>query len=238
MREVLLAIIFVPVAMMTVQSAPAKENPRLERIEWTDIWVAGADQSDLPKVLMVGDSIARGYFNDVEKHLSGEAHCARFATSMFMSNPDYLATLKIILGRHRFSVIHVNNGLHGWEGYSEEQYRQALPKLMETLRKYGQGAVIVWATATPRRDQQNQTQLSSDNGRVLERNRIAVEYMKQHGIAVDDLYSLVADHPEYYSLPLDTTHFNYRGRALEGEQVSKYILQALTAIPGGGKAHH
>jgi len=154
---------------------------------------------------------------------------------MFVSNPDYIATLKIILMRYRFSVIHINNGLHGWDGYTEEQYREALPKLMSTLKKYGQGAVIVWATTTPRRNPQNSAELATDNGRVLERNRIAVEYMKQHGIAVDDLYSLVAGHPEYYNLPRDSTHFNAQGRALEGEQVSRYILQALTGKSGGDK---
>jgi lysophospholipase L1-like esterase len=147
---------------------------------------------------------------------------------MFMANPDYFAELKIILKRHQFSVIQVNNGLHGWE-YTEQQYGQSLPKLMDFLKKYGRGATIVWATTTPRRSPQNPAQLSVDNDRVKERNRIAVEYMTKHGIAVDDLYSLVADHPEYYRD--DHTHFNDQGRAVEGKQVSEVILQALK----GGK---
>jgi hypothetical protein len=228
MRRALLFVLLVQIAMLVAGQAMARENPRLERIEWTDIWVASADQSDLPKVLMMGDSITRGYFDDVDKDLAGKAHCARFATSMFLSNPDYLETLKMILGRYRFSVIHINNGLHGWSGYTEEQYRQALPKLMATLQKYGNGATIIWATSTPRRNAQNPAQLAPDNGRLLERNRIAVEYMNQRGITVDDLYSLVADHPEYYNLPKDSTHFNAQGRALEGQQVSKFILEALS----------
>jgi lysophospholipase L1-like esterase len=131
-------------------------------------------------------------------------------------------------------VIHINNGLHGWK-YTEEQYRQSLPKLMATLTKYGKGAVIIWATSTPRRNAQIPAQLATDNGRVMERNRIAVEYMNQHGIAVDDLYSLVADHPEYYNLPKDATHFNPQGRALQGKQVSEIILKALVSKSAAGK---
>jgi len=50
--------------------------------------------------------------------------------------------------------------------------------------------------------------LVTDNEKVKERNRIAVEYMTQHGIEVDDLFSLVAEHPEYYNLPQDGNHFN------------------------------
>ncbi len=61
-------------------------KPILERIEWTDIWVTNADRDDLPRVLIVGDSIARGYFNVVESELQDKAYCARFATSMFLTN--------------------------------------------------------------------------------------------------------------------------------------------------------
>ena len=41
--------------------------PILEPIEWTDIWVTNANRNDLPRVLLVGDSITRGYFKSAEK---------------------------------------------------------------------------------------------------------------------------------------------------------------------------
>jgi hypothetical protein len=226
MRKMLILILLIQVVVMVSGRAQAKDDPKLEKTEWSDIWLANATQNDLPRVLMVGDSIVQGYFRDVEKDLTGKAYCAKFATSKFMGNRDYLDELKLILKRYQFSVIHINNGLHGWT-YTEEQYRQSLPKLMETLKKYGKGAVIVWATSTPRRNVQKPAELATDNGRVMERNRLAVEYMTQHGIAVDDLYNLVADHPEYYNLPQDATHFNPQGRAVEGQQVSEIILRSL-----------
>ena len=229
-----LYLLLLQVGILVTVRTPAKENPPLEGTEWTDIWVAHADQNDLPRVFMVGDSIARGYFTDVESDLAGKAYCARYATSTFLGSSDYLDELKLILKRYRFRVIHINNGLHGWK-YTEEQYRQSLPKLMELLRKYGKGAVIIWATTTPRRNAQNPAQLAPDNGRVMERNRIAVEDMNPHAIAVDDLYSLVADRPEYYNLPKDATHFNPQGRALEGKQVSEFILKALAGKTASGK---
>ena len=37
-------------------------EPIRERIEWADIWVTDADKDDLPRVLLIGDSITRGYF--------------------------------------------------------------------------------------------------------------------------------------------------------------------------------
>ena len=234
MRKAMLFVLILQVGVMTTQRARATEKIKLEKTEWSDIWLADANQSDLPRVLMVGDSIAQGYFRDVDKDLSGKAYCAKFATSKFLGNPDYLDELKLILKRYRFSVIHINNGLHGWT-YTEEDYRQALPKLIQTLKKYGKGAAIVWATTTPRRNFKKPAELAIDNNRVLERNRIAVEYMTKHGIAVDDLYTVVADHPEYYNLPQDATHFNSEGRAIEARQVSEVILRYLTGKSVAGK---
>ncbi len=235
MRKMLIFILLVQVGMVVSQRAQAKDNPQLEKTEWSDIWVYEANEGALPRVLLVGDSIVRGYFDAVRSDLTGKAYCARFATSMFMNNPDYLEELKIILKRYRFNVIHINNGLHGW-GYTEEQYRQSLPKLMETLKKYGRGAEVIWATTTPRRDLEKPAQLTANNDKVLERNRIAVEYMSQHGIAVDDLYRLVADHPEYYNLPQDATHFNPQGQAVEGKQISEIIIRSLANKTAAGRA--
>ena len=121
MRKILLIAFLVQVGVMVGERAYAKENPQLEKTEWSDIWLADANQNDLPRVLMVGDSIAQGYFRDVEKDLTGKAYCAKYATSKFMGNPDYLDELKLILKRYRFNVIHINNGLHGRTYTFDEQ---------------------------------------------------------------------------------------------------------------------
>ena len=91
------------------QEKGSQDKPILERIEWTDIWVTNADKDDLPRVLFVGDSIARGYFGAAEKELAGKANCARYATSAFISHKDFLGNLKILLKRYRWDVIHINN---------------------------------------------------------------------------------------------------------------------------------
>ena len=224
MQRLLLLMLLISLAAGTIRAGQSKAKLPLENTEWTDIWITNADQDNLPRVLLVGDSITHGYFSEVEKVLDGKASCARYTTSGFMGNPDYLDELKILLGRYRFKVIHVNNGLHGWD-YTEAQYRQSLPGLMETLRRYGAGATLIWASTTPTRSPDNPAQLAADTNRVQERNRIAAEYMQRHGIALDDLYTLVADHPEYYVD--DHTHFNAQGQAVEAQQVGGAILRVL-----------
>ena len=75
----------------------AEPAPKLERIEWSDIWITDADRDELPRVLLVGDSIVRGYYDGVEKALAGKAACARYTTSKFLGNPDYAGELGLIL---------------------------------------------------------------------------------------------------------------------------------------------
>jgi len=45
-----------------VTGAVSAEEPILERIEWVDIWGTDANKDGLHRVLLVGDSITRGYF--------------------------------------------------------------------------------------------------------------------------------------------------------------------------------
>jgi hypothetical protein len=203
----------------------AKDKPLLEKIEWTDTWVVNADKDGLPRVLLVGDSIVKGYFDVVEKTLAGRASCARYASSKYIGDPDFLAELVLLLNRYRFDVIHLNNGLHGWD-YTEKQYGECFSKLLEIVKKHAKGAVIIWVTTTPIRTGEGLAQFSIDTERVKERNRIASEFMHQHGIPVDDLYGLVADHPEYFAG--DGTHYNEAGRAVQGKQVAGIISAHLS----------
>ena len=195
-----------------------------ERIEWSDIWVTNANTDAVPRVLLVGDSIVRGYYDGVEKALGDGVNLARYTTSKFAGNPDYLAELGVLLRRYDFDIIHINNGLHGF-GYTAEDYRLALQRLMEFLAKEEPTAHVIWAMSTPMRDSGDLTQLGEQNDQVIERNRIAGELMPPLGIAGNDLYTPVADHPEYFSN--DGVHFNEQGKAVHAAQVARAIEEAL-----------
>lgn len=215
---------FIAATLLAVFAHAEETPPILERIEWNDLWVVNANASDRPKVLLVGDSIVKGYYAGVEKELGEKADLSRFATSLFLGNPDYLTELRTLLRRYTFEVIHINNGLHGF-GYTEEQYRQGIADLLALLKTEAPHARIVWCTTTPMRDSGDLSKFKEDNPRVIERNKIALEALGQHGIPVDDLYTLVADHPEYYAQ--DGVHFSEAGRAAQAKQVAETILPLL-----------
>jgi hypothetical protein len=51
-----------------------------ENIEWLDVWVPGNEVKGLPRVLLIGDSIPRGSYGEVEGRLKDKAVVARSAT--------------------------------------------------------------------------------------------------------------------------------------------------------------
>jgi len=208
-------------------------KPIRERIEWCDIWITNADREDFPRVLLIGDSIARGYFGGVEESLRGKANCARLTTSRCICDAVFFDELILVLRQYRFRIIHSNNGLHG-QGYTEAQYRKYFPRFLETLRQYSQGAQLIWASTTPVRNHAALEEFSETTERMKQRNLIAREFVAKAGVPVNDLFGLVLDHPEYYSQ--DGVHFNAKGIAAQTQQVSQYILKYLTGVESAAPA--
>lgn len=192
-----------------------------ERTEWIDILVDNANDVDTPRVLLAGDSIVLGYYFQVGKLLSGQANVARYTTSKFLGDPDYLAGLSLILRRYKIDVVHINNGLHG-TAHTEREYKEGLHALLKTIHHLAPRAKLIWCLTTPVRTQNNLAQLSSNrNQQVIDRNRIATEVMTQNSIPIDNLYDEVKDHPEYYES--DGIHFNYKGKTAQANKVSEAI---------------
>jgi lysophospholipase L1-like esterase len=201
-----------------------RENIKRENIEWTNLWIPDLAHNDLPRVLLVGDSICNAYYQAVADALKGKAYVAKLATSSSLGDPALLDQVKFLLANYQFAVIHFNNGLHGFE-YTEEQYQADIPKLLELVRRNAPNAKLIWATSTPMRNPANLNEINPENARVTARNKIVAAVAAQAGIPVNDLYGLVEKHPEYWSN--DGVHFNPEGQAVEARQVTDCILKAL-----------
>src|SRR6478672_8013613 len=126
---------------------PVTDVPSRESIEWCDIWISHANETKLPRVLLIGDSIARDYYPEVEKRLAGKAFIARLTTSRFLADPVLLKEIELVLDQEKFDVIHFNNGMHGWQ-HSEAEYEKALPRFIKTIRSHARKAKLIWATTT------------------------------------------------------------------------------------------
>ena len=207
------------------QSADIPPSAR-ESIEWCDIWISHANETNLPRILLIGDSITRAYYPEVEKHLAGKAYVARLASSRFISDPVLLQEIALVLDNTKLDIIHFNNGMHGWQ-HSEKEYAAAFPKFLATIKDHAPNAKLIWASTTtlkisPALPPDNQTQATDE--RVAARNAIAFKILDPYVIDVDDLNSLGRGHPEYHS---DNVHFNDRGIALQATQVAAHLEKLL-----------
>jgi hypothetical protein len=224
----LILTILICVSFALRASAQTKDIPpsARESIEWCDIWISHANETNLPRVLLIGDSITRAYYPEVEKLLAGKAHVARLATSRFVSDPVLLEEIAVVLDNTKFDIIHFNNGMHGWQ-HSEQEYRAAFPKFLAAIKSHAPAAKLIWANTTTLKESKvlppdDQTQSSDE--RIAARNAIALEFLDKQKIPVDDLNSLVKGHPEFHS---DNVHFNDQGVALQAAQVAGHIEKLL-----------
>ena len=185
------------VLVANITTVAAQESPKREDIEWLDVWIPDTNESGLPRVLLVGNSITRQYGGEVEKQLEGKAFVARLSTSKSLGDPGLLQEVVLVMSYLDFDVVHFNNGMHGFD-YSEQEWGAALPGLLETIREHAPDAKLIWAHTTPYRSGDDPEQFAPRNERVLERNRIATEFFKDKDVAINDLYSVLSSDPSYY----------------------------------------
>ncbi|HMD55564.1 MAG TPA: SGNH/GDSL hydrolase family protein, partial [Phycisphaerae bacterium] len=199
MIKLILPIMLITSFTLLVGAQPTNVPPSArESIEWCDIWISHANETNLPRVLLIGDSITRAYYPEVEKHLAGRAYVARLATSRFISDPVLLQEIALVLDNTKFDVIHFNNGMHGWQ-HSEKEYGDAFPKFLATIKAHAPDARLIWASTTTlkvSKDLPPDDQTQASDERIAARNAIALEYIQPQDIEVDDLNSLVRGHPE------------------------------------------
>jgi hypothetical protein len=220
----LLSILITALAVLVSVGSTAEPTLKREDIEWTNIWVPNLQKSDLPRVLLVGDSITNSYYDTVANLVKGKAYVARLATSSSLGDPALLDQVKFMLANYKFAVIHFNNGMHGFD-YTDAEYQNDIPKLLRIIRKYAPGAKLIWATTTPVRKKGHLQEFDAENKIPLARNKIVASVAAKEGIPLNDLYAMVEKNPEYSGD--DGIHFKPEGTVLLGKQVATMVLGVL-----------
>lgn len=182
----------------------------------------------LPKVLVIGDSISIGYTPHVQSALDGQAMVEHHAGNGEHTR-NGVANIDVWLGNGEWSCIHFNFGLHDLarDGNSDhcqigaEEYQTNLQTIISRLKKTN--AKLIWATTTPVPDKNGRCRRNED---VKTYNAIAARIMKENGIAIDDLYAVVAPDINQLQQPNDV-HFTAAGNRIMGNAVSTAIAAAL-----------
>lgn len=202
-----------------------KTAPIREDVEWLDVWIPDNNEHDMPRVLLIGNSITRAYYPQVEENLQGMAYTARLTTSKSLGDPAFIDEIELIMTHTHFDVVHFNNGLHGG-GYTEQEYERAIPEMIVAIKQYSPEAKLVWASSTPIRRGEQMEEFDPHTERIKERNRIALEVIREYDIVYNDLFAIVEDHPEYY-VSGDGVHLIEEGTTALAERVSEVLRGCL-----------
>jgi len=186
-------------------------------------WDFVQDDPSLPRVLLIGDSVSRGYTQAARKALAGKANVHR-APANCGPTASGIKNLDVWLGDGRWDLIHFNFGIHD-RNTPIADYVARLETLVERMQKTG--ARLVWATTTPIPDVAESRQTAAS---IVERNAAAAAVMQRHGVAVDDLFGFITPHLAEVQPPNDV-HFTPQGYDRLGGQVADSILQNLKAKP-------
>ncbi len=225
MKALLIAALFASQAAFADSIAelyPVAENVRgHENTEWSISYAYHLTDAkkNLPRVLLVGDSICQGYQGKVAAKLDGKANVTYWASSYCVTSPGYLRLLAFYLDEAEYDVVHFNNGLHSCDtpvADYEKSYRAAL----QLVKKKQPKAKLVWASSTPINAKDARA------GKVAALNaaaRRAAESVED--VVENDLYALV-NPLERKSYWVDTHHYTDAGYEILASQVAEVVQAA------------
>lgn len=186
----------------------------------SNAWDFVADDSKLPRVLLIGDSVSRGYTLAARKALAGKANVHR-APENCGPTANGLKKLDVWLGGGKWDVIHFNFGIHD-RATKPADYEQRLEAIVTRLK--ATGARVIWASTTPIPPDTKDGPAAT--AAIEEKNRLAAQVAARHQLAIDDLCAFITPHLGKVQNPKDV-HFTGAGYELLGQQVAESILKAL-----------
>ena len=200
---------------------------------------------ELPKILIVGDSISGGYFPYVKKNLNGKAEL--FQAISYDENGKIKACcggttqgvkeIDTYLSEKKWDIIHFNFGLHDIKHIdpitgknsknlshphqaSPEQYEKNLIEIIEKLKLTG--AKLIFATTTPYPDKLGKQMRSPGMPKIY--NEVAIRVMNNNDIEINDLYGLVLPRMGELQKP-NNVHFLEKGSEVLAEHITKLLMQ-------------
>lgn len=189
----------------------------------------------MKNLLLIGDSIRLGYDKSVKKTLENRANVifpeenCRFASYVLRYFHEYLGDIK----GEDIDVIHWNAGLWDCLRLFEEEphtpidvYAYYIDRICIRIKKICPNAKVIFATSTKVLSEEMKVNFKRYNEEIEKYNEAAVNIVKKHGFAVNDLYSVSASLPRdahsdpvHYYTPLGTKAFT--------NQVLSYVLPCL-----------
>jgi hypothetical protein len=193
---------------------------------------------DMPKVLIIGDTIYMAYMKPLQKLLLGKA-TALHNQGNAAHSAHGLANIDKWLGDTNWAVVHFNHGLHdlkivdkkGRSVKSREegdlqipldQYEMKLEAMLMRFKKTD--AKLIFATTTPYPDKGLRP--IREPGMAAKYNAVALKIMKKYNVSINDLHAFALPQLEKLQRPANV-HFKPEGSQALGKEVARHVLEAI-----------
>ncbi len=210
------------------------EDKKLGLIEKAGKWgfhAAPEYHENLPRVIIIGDSICSQYSQSVREKMRGIADVDAWTTAANINNNYLHERMRVILSIADYKVVHFNHGLHGyWDGrVPKSKYESLMESYVKEIKKNAPDAVIVWASTTSVSKSKKEPHVLDPigNKEVLLRNAMALKVMKRNGIPIDDLYTLMIKNIDYKA---DRFHYKSKGVEIMADAVADTLKNALKKV--------
>ena len=193
-----------------------------ENTEWSQSYAYHLvdGRKNLPRVLLVGDSIVNGYQGEARRLLEAKGvNVTYWISSYCVTSPHYLTFLGIYLDEAKYDVIHFNNGLHSLDTPTAD-WEKRFEAALRLIREKQPAAKIVWCTSTPLKD-------AAKTAKARELNAAGAKVVARlGGIETNDLFAALdpLDRNANWS---DMYHHKPHVRKMEGGLVAKAVLSAI-----------
>ncbi len=191
---------------------------------------------DLPKVLLLGDSIRMSYQPHVASLLNGTAQVVGPADNCQYSLFTLSSLDRWIAALGKPDIVHWNNGIHD-SGHNParspvqipiDMYRANLGFILKRLTSLT--PKVIWATTTPVHPNRpfRDTGWSWRNEEINQYNDAARELMKSNGVPINDLHTLVWGNISEF-LAEDQLHLSEVGQKTCANAVAECVLACLSS---------
>lgn len=185
-------------------------------------WDYVKDDPKLPRMLIIGDSISRGYTQALRKALKGKVNVHR-APANCSSTKYGLSKLHIWLGKNKapWDLIIFNFGIHD-RRTTPKNYTGNLTSIIQKLKQRSEKIHFVTTTPVPKGAAEFLKNASEKS------NKLAAQVMENNHIKTIDLYTAIKPKIAEYQLPKNC-HFKEEGYTYMASYIAPIVLKSLSA---------
>ncbi len=194
-----------------------------EEFEWIYSWCDHADKNDLPRILLIGDSITNNYQGFVRQKLEGICYVDYVSTAYSIDNPLYTLLIVNFVKNSKYDLIQFNYGLHGYhigDKSNEKRVRKVIDKIAPLTKTFTIGNIT--CVNKPGNKKPHPGWMK----KIASRNATFEQIAKENGYPVNDLFTVSLNVPVENRYE-DGIHYLSDGYEVLADKVVEFVKQNL-----------